>query len=161
MLNDAIYRRQEWFPAELRAPMVAAWESDVRLALSDVERSISSRDFDDALEREGLAGAQLAFKLSGFNAAWYPWSSEVERELRPRRGFWRPLRTLARRGNRLLAFFKAALDWANLILESIGKAIPVVPAGVVSEFKKGVEASVRAGEGRRGSRWRRFLGFAE
>ena len=163
LLDEAVNRHPEWFPSELAGPIESAWR-DVRPVFERVSIDIDSRDYDRALEDEGLAGSQLRFKLVGFAAAArevgiVPRRTEVlagglsdseeanAYEVVPTR----------KRGATLLKYFRVALDWGNAIVDSIGKAIPA--AGAIGEFKKGVEAASRLNEEQSKSRWKRFLGL--
>ena len=164
LLRYAVYDHPEWFPRDIQQPMESAWR-EVEPVFAQVARDIESREYDQQLEREGLVGEQLRFKLAGFAAA----ESEVEipRRMRAVAGedVERPeeeqagpgKRSWLRRGGQLLGYFRVALDWGNAIVESIGKAIPA--AGAIGEFKKGVEAANRLNEERQKPRLKRLLGL--
>ena len=62
LLDEAVNRHPEWFPSELAGPIESAWR-DVRPVFERVSIDIDSRDYDRALEDEGLAGSQLRADL--------------------------------------------------------------------------------------------------
>jgi hypothetical protein len=147
-------------PTEDYVLLERAW-SELKPRFGEVKGAIRSGDFDDLLDQHGLSGAQLEFKLRGFNRA-------VEKAERSSRGWRRWLRRVPevlfpvqpprwrRWGSRFLG---SALRWANTILGSIGKVI--APAGAIKEFKEVFEAWRRGDEGTGGSWFARFLGVSE
>jgi hypothetical protein len=154
LLKLALFEHEEWFPADLRRQIDSAW-NELQPLFSRATEDIQSGEFDQELEREGLTGSQLRFKLAGFSMASDDFTTEAGRAWRRRTpGFLR--RVFDARG-RLLKLFKVALDWANVILDSIGKVI--APAGAVGEFKKAVESAIHMNEEGRGRWWQRLLGI--
>jgi hypothetical protein len=165
LLGDAVHSHPEWFPKELREPMAMAWR-EVEPLFARVAGDLDSRDYDQALEREGLVGNQLRFKLAGFQAAIREVGVPQRMQATPGGGdpgfsdeqtYVEEMFRRRPRGARLLGFFKVALDWANAIVESVGRAIPA--AGAIGEFKKVVEAANRLNDEQRKPRWKRLLGL--
>lgn len=168
LLRTAVYEHPDRFPDELWGPMEAAWQ-EVEPLFGRVSDLIESRAYDEALEREGLAGDQLRFKLVGFGMALSELGIVVTRRMASAGGeaedaaqeeasaseTAQPTRPW--RGARWLGHFKVGLDWGNLVVDSIGKVIPL--AGAIGEFKKGVEAAHRVSEERSKPVWKRVLGL--
>src|SRR3954453_14943284 len=99
LLKRAVFEHPEWIAPELRPQMESAWnelQPFFRQAVDDIQ----SRRFDRELEREGLTGDQLRFKVAGFSMANEDFSKETHRAQRGRlRAF--PGRLFSARGRLL------------------------------------------------------------
>jgi hypothetical protein len=85
--------------------------------------ALGGRDLLSSLERHGLTGPSLVFKLALIEA-------QSRRYETSRRGPIRPARGL----------FKKLLEFIDILLESLSAALGV--GGLVAEFKKGIEKAV-------------------
>jgi hypothetical protein len=104
--------------AELVSTHAAAWRDlRDRGALDSVLDELANAEIERQLAGAGLAGAQLAFKLTG-------WFSALRE--------WREARTADA--------LKRAFRWANVVLGSLGKVVAGLGLDVFKEFKESTEA---------------------
>jgi hypothetical protein len=104
--------------ADLMSAHSSAWRDlRERGALDSVLDELTNDEMDRQLERAGLAGVQLDFKLTG----WFGALRE-----------WREARTTAA--------LKRAFRWANVVLGSLGKVVAGLGLDVFKEFKESTEA---------------------
>jgi hypothetical protein len=147
LVDLAFSDHREWLPEKLVEPLRTAWD-DLGPRFDDVETAIESGEYDQALEFEGLSGAQLRAKRTVWRDVITAFHGERRRRTWGRIFGW---------SGRVLRLFKISMGVANTILESVGKVIP--PAGAIKEFKGIFEGALSLGEETRGPvrrLWRRI-----
>jgi hypothetical protein len=120
----------------IRSSMTAAWK-EVRQRLNKMIATVRETDDLNALETEGLTGAQLRFKLAVFDQLFADYK-DVRGQLK-QRGFVLPKTPVWRW---ILRWMEKILKAINAILKSIIKALKL--DGAVEEFKGILEAAIGA-----------------
>ena len=120
LLQGVLDRRAELLPQDLHDYFLNAWQQ-VRISFSRARQSLSNV-VESRLEEIGLTGSQLALKLFGF------------RRLLPLLGpgVWR------------VRVLKRILNWANIILGSLGAVLP--PVELAKEYKDAIERAIDEAE---------------
>ncbi|MFN8113185.1 MAG: hypothetical protein U0R51_08290 [Solirubrobacterales bacterium] len=118
---------QPYVTAEVYDRLWPAWEA--ALARNDIdvmEMRIGSGEYDEELDRAGLSGPELEFKLTGYEAARASARESTQGRPAPR-------------------LFKRWLGWLDVVL---GSLVSVLGAGeALKELKEGVETEVGSADG--------------
>jgi hypothetical protein len=120
-----------------------AWEALLaRGEFEGLREAVASGDYDERLERVGLSGPELDFKLAGYETARA--AGREKRAPRPSRGWRRWLDVIlgskASRGMRAPRPLRPWLRWIDVILGSLLSAVGVGEG--IKELKEGVEAEL-------------------
>jgi hypothetical protein len=128
ILRDVLLRvleyRQDLLPEHLWDPVQTAWPQ-ANAAIAELQSDLTSPEdpiaLDEQLNRVGLAGASLDYKLAGFNAVIGP--------VRPPQG------------KQHAGWFARVFEWSNVILGSLSEVLP--DAEVLKGFKEAAEQGLK------------------
>jgi hypothetical protein len=122
--------------------MRAAWTS-VRPKFSILIKQLQTRERRSIsqLEKQGLIGDELVFKLSIFNHAHDQLRDEVARKEASQEGWLRG------RWRALARLWKGTLAAGDVILGSLARALPLSPAEAIKEYKEAAESGLELGLG--------------
>ena len=138
LLSDLAEYPRPAIPGQHHDSMNAAWtvvRPNFKIAIDELQMPAAS-SIVPRLQYLGLMGPQLTFKISVFQHA----RDELMDHGTPKEGQQRKRRWWMR----WRRFFKPVLKTADVILDSLAKAIPVVD--IIKEYKESVESGVELGE---------------
>lgn len=125
--DEDLRHAMEYLDPELRDYAFAAWDELLGTGTFELLLdAIASREYDDALDRNGLGGNQLTFKLAVIDHARAQVDREEREEGPPRE----------RRG-RIRRWLSRLLGGSDVVLDSILDAIPFA-GEALKEFKEAV-----------------------
>lgn len=136
LLDDVAKNPRPAIPGRCHASMQAAWiEVQPVFVQASTQLQFSNPSIIDELNKQGLIGAQLVFKLTVFeyrHGKLLDHGTAAEGK-KKKRSWWR----------RWLDLFKPTLKAADVVMGSLAKAVPILEP--VKEYKEAVESGADLG----------------